>query len=155
MTLLIGWERVHARALFTTLLGLELLNNLSALAFPLKCLGYWNLGILVLRMIFLGKSIVYFIRSQISSNSSILRSYTDLCNLLLDRINCPTANKTVFASPSPTYVKGAPTASFTCECGQLTQPSSYLNNLIMDKLNDYQLKTTPVFVFVYPISYSF
>ena len=72
----------------------------------------------------------------------IVRSYTTVCDTMLKRINCPAENRTVVANEDYTTVPGD---NFKCTCGALTTPSSLVNEMIMDKMNDYNFRSTPIF----------
>lgn len=72
----------------------------------------------------------------------IILSYTNLCDMMLNRINCPDADRTIVAQATSTATPGD---NFQCTCGTLTTPSAFVNSLMMDKMNDYNLRSTPIF----------
>jgi len=69
-------------------------------------------------------------------------SYTASCNLLLERLGCAREDYDVRVSDS---LVGTNTTNFHCGCGTMTQASSMLNNIIMDKFNDLDLRNMPIF----------
>jgi hypothetical protein len=71
-------------------------------------------------------------------------SYTKICSLMLDRIGCPSANQTIVAEDFK-LVAGVKSEDFKCSCGKLTTGDNMINYYIMDKLNDYDLRSTPIF----------
>jgi NhaP-type Na+/H+ or K+/H+ antiporter len=70
----------------------------------------------------------------------IERSFTDICALMLDRVGCPKENQT--NSADVTLVSAS---NYQCTCGKLSLPTVVVTNLITDKINDYSLRTLPVF----------
>lgn len=72
----------------------------------------------------------------------IIISYTNVCNMMLNRVDCPHENRTIVAELDYTTVPGD---NFKCTCGTLTAPTTLVNNMIMDKMNDYNLRSTPIF----------
>jgi hypothetical protein len=71
-------------------------------------------------------------------------TYSKVCNLFLDRINCPAPNRTVIAKDFVS-VGGVQSDGLTCKCGLLAEPSKLLGRIIMDKINDNLLRSTPIF----------
>lgn len=69
------------------------------------------------------------------------QSYHDVCKIILDRIDCPEAYRTITASDT------ASSGDFACNCGNFKgETSKHVMRLMLDKMNDYLLKSTPVFV---------
>jgi hypothetical protein len=72
----------------------------------------------------------------------ITGSYETVCGKLLDRLGCPEENTTIVAHDHHTSVTGD---NFQCTCGTMTSASSFVNVLIMDRLNDFNQRSTPIF----------
>lgn len=72
----------------------------------------------------------------------IIVSYKGICRKMLHRIDCPEEYQTIYASDTETATQGD---NFVCTCGNLTTPSSFVNSMMMDKMNDYNLRSTPIF----------
>jgi len=74
-------------------------------------------------------------------------SYTRICERALDRLGCPANETIVHAYDTRIHKAGAkaPFTNFTCACGSgLTQTTAMIDNMIMDKLNDYNLRSLPI-----------
>ena len=72
----------------------------------------------------------------------VKKSYFDVCNTMLNRIDCPHENRTIVTNDAATLVAGD---NFQCTCGTLNTPTAFVNVLMMDKMNDYNLRSTPIF----------
>eukprot|EP01041_Mallomonas_annulata_P001187 gene1187-2311_t len=73
------------------------------------------------------------------------RSYKHACGLLLKRMGCPETNQTITAENTPIITNGILSTNFHCSCGDLIEADKHLNRLLMDKMNEYLLQTTPIF----------
>lgn len=74
----------------------------------------------------------------------LVESFTPICDLYLDRINCPVANRTNVVN-NYKIVDGQKLPDYSCNCGKLTEGSDYILYLMYDKFNDYTSKSHPVF----------
>ncbi len=72
-------------------------------------------------------------------------SYKSICKTVLERLDCPGANKTIIAENEPVIVGGVKSQNFKCSCGNFDAASSMIMNLAIDKVNEYELRSTPVF----------
>jgi hypothetical protein len=78
----------------------------------------------------------------------IVRSYKAVCGKVLHRLGCAEGNQTIFAQDELlTDGLGVPIpgSNFKCTCGTMTTATPFINVLMMDKMNDYNLRSTPIF----------
>ena len=78
----------------------------------------------------------------------IVLSYKTVCNKVLNRLGCPKENQTILAQ-NDLLLDGSnnpiPGSNFQCTCGSMTTASTTVNNLMMDRMNDYNQRSTPIF----------
>ncbi len=74
----------------------------------------------------------------------LIRSYTSICNTLLDRLGCREQYKVINATDYA-IVNGQKTTNLVCNCGALTDSSKHVSRVMMDKFNSYNTASTPVF----------
>ena len=77
----------------------------------------------------------------------VIRSYEIICNKVLNRLGCPKENQTISAQMELEQDGSGPIpgSNFKCTCGSMTTASSYVNTLMMEKMNDYNQRSTPIF----------
>lgn len=73
----------------------------------------------------------------------IVVSYEGVCRKMLHRIGCPDEYQTIYAAETETVPGSAD--NFQCTCGNLTTPTTFVNSMMMDKMNDYNLRSMPIF----------
>lgn len=74
----------------------------------------------------------------------LLATYPSICKTMLDRLGCREENQVINAT-SYAIVDGKKTTNLVCTCGKLTDSSKHVSRMIMDKFNDYDVRSTPVF----------
>lgn len=78
----------------------------------------------------------------------VVQSYKNICSKVLHRLGCPAENQTSFAQEDLLLDGGGnpiPGSNFKCTCGTMTTTTSFVNVLMMDKMNDYNQRSTPIF----------
>lgn len=71
-------------------------------------------------------------------------SFNAICDLLMERINCP-AEYIENVSSNYKVVNGVKVPDFSCNCGTYKDGGDVILNMIYDKFNEYNTKSTPVF----------
>jgi Kef-type K+ transport system membrane component KefB len=67
----------------------------------------------------------------------------NVCGLILSRLGCPVEERTIFALDAK--AGSALSSNFTCSCGNFNAADTHVHRIIMDKLNDYNLRALPIF----------
>jgi hypothetical protein len=78
----------------------------------------------------------------------VILSYKNICGKALHRLGCAPVNQTIFAQEElleDEFGVPIPGSNFKCTCGLMTAATSSVNVLMMDKMNDYNQRSTPIF----------
>jgi hypothetical protein len=70
-------------------------------------------------------------------------SYKNICNLLLGRLGCEKSDQVIYATDKKLGPELG--SNFKCSCGSMEVGDEAIHKLIIDKINDYNLRAMPVF----------